>query len=63
MLRQSGVCETTSTYRYEIKDCTCNTYPDNLGPCGTWEVGGNGNCVYCDHTRECHIKASTGGSN
>ena len=49
-------CETTLTNRYEVEDCTCDTYPGNLGPCDTYLKGASGDCVYCDHNEECHEK-------
>lgn len=50
-----GRCETTLTERFAYPDCTCGTYPDNLGPCKTFEAGGDPDrCVYCDHVVECH---------
>jgi hypothetical protein len=49
-----GLCETTSTERFFNPWCSCPTYPGNLGPCKTWEMGGNGRCVYCDHEVACH---------
>lgn len=51
-----GFCETTMTPRYEQTRCECPTYPGNLGPCRTWEQGGNGRCVYCDHEEICHLR-------
>lgn len=51
-----GRCETTGTVRYFNPWCKCPTYPDNLGPCAEWEEGGNGRCVYCDHTLVCHAQ-------
>ena len=50
-----GLCDTTSTPRYANVRCKCSTYPENLGPCRTWEAGGNGRCVYCDHEQDCHL--------
>jgi hypothetical protein len=50
-----GVCETTSTPRFFNALCECKTYAGNLGPCLTWEEGGNGRCVYCDHDEQCHL--------
>lgn len=53
--RQSqGRCETTLTERFVNPECRCPTYPDNLGPCATFEQGANGRCVYCDHLECCH---------
>lgn len=49
------LCSTTSTPRYYNPMCKCATYPENLGPCKTWEEGGNGSCVYCDHTQDWHL--------
>jgi len=57
-VKSQGPCETTLTERFEV-DCTCGTYPDNLGPCATFELGGIAviaRCVYCDHTEVCHDK-------
>ncbi len=56
MHSSQGRCETTLTERFKVDDCVCNTYPDNLGPCETYETGASGNCVYCDHEEECHNK-------
>lgn len=51
-----GRCATTLTERFVNLDCTCDTYPDNLGPCKGYEEGGRvGHCVYCDHTPACHL--------
>lgn len=44
------------TERFVNPLCACPTYPGNLGPCKTWERGGNGRCVYCDHTLLCHFQ-------
>lgn len=52
--RSQGLCETTLTERFENPDCACETYPDNLGPCKTFEEGASGRCAYCDHEAECH---------
>lgn len=49
-----GMCETTSTERFYNPLCACKTYPTNLGPCASFEMGGNGRCVYCDHEAQCH---------
>ena len=49
----AGVCVTTNTERLAV-NCNCSTYPENLGVCKTWERGGNGRCVYCDHEKDCH---------
>lgn len=50
-------CETTMTTRFQISDCGCGTYPDNLGPCETFSTGADvTRCVYCDHYGECHTK-------
>lgn len=54
--KTQGRCDTTLTERFENPKCRCNTYPDNLGPCKTWEVGMNGRCVYCDHENLCHAQ-------
>ena len=48
-----GACDTTCTPRFANPECTCQTYPDNLGPCSRHEVGSNGRCVYCDHALTC----------
>jgi hypothetical protein len=49
------VCETTMTPRLPRELCgNCGTYPDNLGPCASFEEGANGRCVYCDHALACH---------
>lgn len=54
-----GPCETTLTPRFQIKDCACDTYDGNLGPCLTWWQGAAvGRCVYCDHGLDCHVKLS-----
>lgn len=50
-----GRCETTLTERFKNPSCKCDTYPDNLGPCRTFEEGARcGYCVYCDHNLRCH---------
>jgi hypothetical protein len=50
-----GRCETTQTERYVNAACTCDTYPENLGPCLRFEEGErSGFCVYCDHGVGCH---------
>jgi hypothetical protein len=50
-----GICETTLTERFALPECGCGTYPENLGPCKTFEPGANPErCVYCDHKIECH---------
>lgn len=54
MRKSQGLCETTLTERFECPECRCGTYPDNLGPCKTFETEANGRCVYCDHAIECH---------
>lgn len=54
MLGSQGRCETTLTERFENPECRCNTYEGNFGPCETFEIGANGNCVYCDHSSACH---------
>lgn len=56
--RLGGLCDTTSTYRNPVQECFCRTYPENLGPCKTWERGGNARCVYCDHDLSCHEKVA-----
>jgi hypothetical protein len=53
-MESQGRCETTLTERFRFPECACGTYPDNLGPCLTWEEGGNGRCAYCDHGPVCH---------
>ena len=53
--KSQGLCETTLTERFRYDDCTCETYPGNLGPCATFEEGADPDrCVYCDHVVECH---------
>ena len=52
----SPACETTLTERFAVEDCTCDTYPENEGPCAKFEKGASGNCVYCEHDEECHGK-------
>ena len=47
-------CDTTLTERFDNSDCTCDTYPGNLGPCKKFSVGVMGDCVFCDHERPCH---------
>ena len=61
------ICDTTLTPRLPVTFCInsrlesgCDTYPDNLGPCETFEAGKNGRCVYCDHSILCHPIASRG---
>jgi len=55
-----GKCETTLTERFAYPDCKCSTYEGNLGPCKTWEPGGDPTrCVYCDHDAACHIALYT----
>ena len=49
-----GSCGTTLTERFFNPNCICDTYPDNLGPCKTYVLGGNGRCCYCDHKKSCH---------
>lgn len=49
-----GLCDTTQTERFIPINCKCTTYPNNLGPCATFEIQLNGKCVYCDHLLECH---------
>lgn len=50
-----GLCETTLTERFEFSECVCGTYPENLGPCRTFETGADPKrCVYCDHKLGCH---------
>ena len=56
--QSQGFCETTNTERFFNVWCAgslrCPTYPENLGPCKTFEEGSNGRCVYCDHLLKCH---------
>lgn len=52
--KSQGQCDTTMTERFYNPNCKCPTYPGNLGPCKSFEVGGNGRCPYCDHEKECH---------
>jgi len=48
-------CDTTLTLRHPRTDCSCNTYPDNLGPCVEFMGGAfPGHCVFCDHEEPCH---------
>lgn len=49
----SPACDFTSTERFSVI-CDCPTYEGNAGVCDTYEEGGNGRCVYCDHTKRCH---------
>jgi len=50
-----GRCDVTLTERFAQPNCTCDTYPGNLGPCADHEPGGRlGYCVYCDHALTCH---------
>lgn len=51
-----GRCETTLTERFSNPQCSCDTYPGNLGPCRTFEQGASGRCVYCEHSRICHFE-------
>jgi len=53
--KSQGLCDTTMTERFENKDCVCNTYPGNLGPCSKFEDGSNARCVFCDHELSCHL--------
>jgi hypothetical protein len=55
-MKLQGICETTSTERFENPDCICPTYKDNLGPCNEHLSGSNGRCVYCDHELNCNPK-------
>lgn len=50
-----GLCDVTLTERFGNAACVCPTYAGNLGPCNVFERGANGNCVYCDHTSDCHV--------
>ena len=52
--KTQGYCDTTQTERFEAINCTCDTYPGNLGPCGTYLDNYEHHCVYCDHSEECH---------
>lgn len=52
--QSQGLCETTLTERFKNNNCVCKTYDNNLGPCKSFQLGGNGNCVYCDHEFNCH---------
>ncbi len=54
MNKSQGLCDTTMTERFDIGNCNCDTYPNNLGPCIEFKLGMNNNCVYCDHNKECH---------
>lgn len=51
-----GLCETTLTERFKFDGCRCDVtaYPENLGPCKTFEEGASGRCVYCEHSLVCH---------
>ena len=40
-------------------DCACCDRPEPE-PCGTYEKGMNGRCVYCDHEAKCHKRWSDG---
>ncbi len=33
--------------------CEC-CHANDHGACPTYERGGNGRCVYCDHDKDCH---------
>lgn len=56
-MNSHGLCDTTSTERFEAEDCKCDTYPTNLGPCNNHEEGGRkGYCVYCDHQLNCFLR-------
>ena len=37
----------------KVCECGCCDLPDH-GPCGKFEKGFNGRCVYCDHGKQCH---------
>lgn len=55
--RKAGLCDTTMTERVAVSNCTCKTYPDNLGPCLSFSPDGkDGKCPYCDHLEACHPK-------
>src|SRR6266851_3316472 len=54
-----GLCETTLTERFTNPNCCCPTYSNNLGPCKSYEQGGNGRCVYCDHEEVCHFECNS----
>jgi hypothetical protein len=51
---RSGIdaCDSTSVRRF-AQTCACPTYASNWGPCGGFEQGSNGRCVYCDHEKAC----------
>lgn len=56
-IRSAGVCDTTNTWRHAVIDCTCDTYPGNLGPCCKFLTSSrHGMCVFCDHDFACHEK-------
>lgn len=52
--QSQGLCDTTQTERFAFRGCKCGTYAGNLGPCKSYEAGGSGNCVYCEHSLVCH---------
>lgn len=47
-------CDVTGTRRFATT-CNCPTYAGNGGSCATYEQGSNGRCVYCDHSKDCHV--------
>jgi len=53
-MKSQGFCSTTYTERFEAKQCNCETYKGNLGPCKEHEEGSNGRCVFCDHELVCN---------
>lgn len=53
ILVSQGLCETTSTERFNNPNCKCPTYPANLGPCKEHLEGIKGRCIYCDHLLTC----------
>lgn len=39
--------------------CPCGCcHLNDYGACPTYEIGGNGRCVYCDHGLSCHSRDS-----
>jgi hypothetical protein len=49
------LCDTTMTHRAPRTACHCDTYPDNLGPCATFQGSMKEDyCAYCDHNSACH---------
>lgn len=55
-VKSQDLCETTLTESFYNPKCACKTYPENLGPCKTFERGAGTQCVYCDHEKICHEK-------